>query len=71
MTARCAVAALLGPGGPVRVSMRPCCVLALVGGKPPADPAVQQEFVCAGQETLLSVGVAATSGDEPAAGVAA
>jgi hypothetical protein len=70
MSSRCAVAALLGSGGPVRVSMRPCCVLALVGGEPPADPALREEFVCAGREALLPVGATASPGDEPAAEVA-
>ncbi|WP_378079319.1 hypothetical protein [Actinoplanes sichuanensis] len=36
MTAGCGVAALLRPGGPVRVPLRECCVAALVG----ADGAV-------------------------------
>jgi hypothetical protein len=31
MTANCGVAALLRPGGPVRVPLRECCVAALVG----------------------------------------
>lgn len=31
MTPRCGVAALLRPGGPVRVPLRECCVAALVG----------------------------------------
>jgi hypothetical protein len=44
------VAALLATGGPVRVAMRPCCVLALVGGKPPADPELRAAFVCAAAE---------------------
>lgn len=50
MTSECAVAALLATGGPVRVSMRPCCVLALVGGRPPADPEMPASFVCAAAE---------------------
>jgi hypothetical protein len=50
MTAECAVAALLANGGPVRVSMRPCCVLALVGGQQPADPELRGSFVCAAAE---------------------
>jgi hypothetical protein len=66
MTARCALAALLGAAGPVRVSMRPCCVLALVGGKPPTDPALRPRFVCAGRQDLVPAGRA----DEPRSGVA-
>ncbi|MEU4622459.1 hypothetical protein AB0G04_21135 [Actinoplanes sp. NPDC023801] len=31
MTSVCGVAALLRPGGPVRVPLRECCVAALVG----------------------------------------
>ncbi|GIE98262.1 hypothetical protein [Paractinoplanes rishiriensis] len=50
MTAECAVAALLESGGPVRVSMRPCCVLALVGGRAPADPELRESFVCPAAE---------------------
>ena len=50
MNAQCAVAVLLDEGGPVRVSVRPCCVLALVGGVPPADPDLRGSFVCAATE---------------------
>ena len=57
MTDRCAVAALLTSSGPVRVSMRPCCVLALVGGRPPTDPDLREAFICAGQKDLQPVGV--------------
>lgn len=47
MTGGCGVAALLRPGGPVRVPLRECCVAALVGadgvitkcGAVPADEA--------------------------------
>jgi hypothetical protein len=38
MTSACGVAALLRPGGPVRVPLRECCVAALVG----ADGAVMR-----------------------------
>jgi len=34
MTERCALEALLGVGGPVRVVVRPCCLAALVGRRP-------------------------------------
>ncbi|MEV6349814.1 hypothetical protein [Actinoplanes sp. NPDC051851] len=34
--AACAMAALLRPGGPVRVPFRECCVAALIGA-PPGD----------------------------------
>lgn len=47
---QCAVAALLDEGGPVRVSVRPCCVLALVGGTPPDDPDLRESLVCVATE---------------------
>jgi hypothetical protein len=44
------VAVLLDEGGPVRVSVRPCCVLALVGGDPPTDPDLGESLACAATE---------------------
>jgi hypothetical protein len=51
---RCALDALLSAGGPVRVALRPCCLAALVGRRPP-DPPVDgatpfAELVCAAAE---------------------
>jgi hypothetical protein len=63
---RCALDVLLSPGGPVRVGLRPCCLAALVGRRPPvprdspvppdspaagAHPAA--ELVCAAAEAEL------------------
>ncbi|MCU7724149.1 hypothetical protein ODJ79_10520 [Actinoplanes sp. KI2] len=51
MIERCALDALLSPGGPVRVAVRPCCLAALVGRRPPDPPvaggASFAELVCA------------------------
>ena len=60
---RCALDALLSAGGPVRVSVRPCCLAALVGRRgvePGAGPPVEVEpavgsIVCAAAEAELQV----------------
>jgi hypothetical protein len=65
MTSQCAVAVLLGEGGPVRVSVRPCCVLALAGGEPPADPALRESFVCVAGEPVPEPVPATSSGVAP------
>jgi len=66
MTARCALESLLSASGPVRVTVRPCCLAALVGrgGAPSsggASSAVDDEarsseampFVCAAADVEL------------------
>jgi hypothetical protein len=63
--AGCALAALLGEGGPVRVAVRPCCVAALVGASPPRDPgAPDDRGLCEAEESGLVVAPAG-SGAEP------
>lgn len=63
MKERCALDALLSAGGPVRVTVRPCCLAALVGrgrrqgaDRPAAETQVEgTEFVCAAAEAELQV----------------
>jgi hypothetical protein len=65
MTARCELATLLRPGGPVRVSVRMCCLLALVGQRRPTDPEELRRgtFVClAGDPDDVLAAPPATSG---------
>jgi hypothetical protein len=52
MTARCELTVLLRAGGPVRVSLRICCLLALVGRQRPADPEQLRRgtFVCLAED---------------------
>jgi hypothetical protein len=59
---RCALDALLSAGGPVRVSVRPCCLAALVGRRasPAAVPPAETDsevgsIVCAAAEAELQV----------------
>jgi hypothetical protein len=62
MEERCQLDALLSPGGPVRLGVRPCCLAALVGRRRPEPGPVADEgaagdasLVCAAAEVEMRV----------------
>jgi hypothetical protein len=48
----CSLAALLQAGGPVRVAVRPCCLVALVGRG--ASPDSVEAVACAADKPVLA-----------------
>ncbi|GIM90441.1 hypothetical protein [Paractinoplanes toevensis] len=57
----CSLAALVSAGGPVRVALRPCCLVALVGPRNAPDSAA----------TCSAAGQVADAANDPVASVAA
>ena len=63
--AGCSLAALLRSGGPVRVEVRPCCLVALVGRRVPPDGSASpvEPIVCAAAESEATVGAGGPPAD--------
>jgi hypothetical protein len=52
----CSLAALLREGGPVRLAIRPCCLVALVGRRLPPDGPDAQALACEAAGVLEPAG---------------
>jgi hypothetical protein len=54
----CSLAALLRSGGPVRVAVRPCCLVALVGPRVPPEGPGPRSIPCEAAPPLPPAGTA-------------